>query len=150
MMRLPKVVLSCAIVVVLGCEREYGVHRTALLQAYPDLACIRGVIERAPGIGRVTETSPREPRTTGAPRGSHYFSYEGPSVSAHLAVVAETNGEISLSQTLMQVDSPPPQEMIDATRAVMRSLERQLENDCAMNGLASSTKEFCFRVDCGH
>jgi len=78
----------------------------------------------------------------------HYFYYEGRGVSAHLAVLVEEDGTISLSQTFVLVNKRPPQEAIDATRSIMRLVESELERDCSMRGLASDIQEICLGVRC--
>lgn len=134
----------------LGCEREYGVVRTTVLARLPDLSCISRVLEATSGINSVRVASAGDDEPSGAPDPGdhHYFFFEGPRVDGELLVVVEEQGTIRFSQSFVLVNEKPPQEVIDTTRAVMRTVERRLEADCGMKGLSADVQEICLRVSC--
>ena len=133
-----------------GCDRDYGIIRGADLTRFPDPKCVRRVLDATPGLSSVREASfdNDAQRRASQPGDHHYFFYEGPRVEGHLAIIVEEPGHISFRQSFLRVAEKPPQDMIDATRAVMRSVEKRLEAECEVAGLSAAVYELCLRVKC--
>ncbi len=134
---------------IVGCEREYGIYRTAVVAKVPDLECTRRVLQATPGVTSVKEfRGSEESRSDAQAEGDHLFFYEGSRVQGDLVFIVEETGAIRFVQSLVKVNEKPPQDMIDATRAVMRMVEQRLEVECEMGGLSSAVQETCLRVKC--
>jgi hypothetical protein len=55
---------------------------------------------------------------------------------------------VSLLQNISSLRVPPPQEIVTATRPVMKHVEIALEKQCGMTNLTARIKESCSRVKC--
>jgi hypothetical protein len=96
------------------------------------------------------EPAPIRPRSSHG-YASHYFIFGGEGsrrVWGVLEVTRDSGDRITFSQTISQLNRPIPQVDIDATRPVMALVERRLESQCDMQGLARRIVEQCDRVRC--
>ena len=130
------------LLVLVGCEQEYGVYRAAILSEAPDGECIQRVLNTTPGI-----TSVQYFGDTGY-RGNYYFAYEGEEISAIAAVILEEDGEVRFAQSHVLINRRPPKGVLGRTRSIMRAVEERLEAECGMVGLTSAVRETCLRIEC--
>jgi len=140
-----------------GCDFVNGVLRTAPLDTFPSLDCVRTVVASAPGIvdvkyqqdegGTAIMLSGLKPEGP-----THTFLYAGTETSQILGTLQihqDPRGYISFHQGLMELNSVPPQSSIDASRPVMRWIEQDLASNCGLPELPRRIKESCQRVRCG-
>jgi hypothetical protein len=147
----------CLTVALLGCDTVHGVQRVATLEAFPSIDCVRTVLDSTPGITKIDygETDGGAAITLSGlkPEGpTHTFSYAGSEsshIKGHLQIRQDHRGIVSFDQTLLWLNGTPPQEDIDATRPVMRSIEQRLARDCGIHELPSRIMESCSGVRCG-
>jgi len=135
---------------VIGCEREYGIHRSATLSTLPDLECIRSVVNETALISSVDENHwvSEEQGNDGLRRQSHRYSYQGPDVRGHLGIFVDPGGEIRFVQSYIRTDEKPPQTTIDRSLEAMREMARIIEVRCEVEDLVASIHESCERVEC--
>ena len=124
---------------VAACEIPHGVWREAPLTQLPPADCVRGVLLSTPGIVAVRDTM-RE--------GDYHFDYWGKNreVAGMLDLRRyKRNGQVrfGFEQSLWVMNRNPPQDVVDRTRPVMRSVESNLERRCGLDGLTSSIDERC-------
>lgn len=155
--RLPTFLVLGAITAALsGCDFVYGVNRSAQLDALPSLDCVRQAIQSTPGIETVDErsgTTFRELTFSGLhpPDPIYYFNYRGPEARHIRGVVQLTTnwrGYVDFTDYNMRMNEKPPQAEIDATRPVMREIERRLSDHCGVTKLQSPIHEWCHGVKC--
>ena len=145
-----------AIVVALAmaaCDFLYGVNRRAALTRLPQVDCVRETLETTPGIERVDYQAwvgSRPITWAGLQQADqvHTFLYRGEGVQGALQLVVGYEGDVELSDTLLDVNRKPPQELIDGTRPVMRLVEERLEQRCGIEGLVRDVRESCLGVAC--
>ncbi len=135
-----------------GCDPLYGINRHALLPSLPDLSCVETAIRSVPGVGAVRRESEEGGRPitwTGiqAPDRNHYFHYEVGPWSASLLLSVDHAGEVELSQHLVQLGEPMPQEAVDTVRPVMVQIERALAERCGVEPLGGAIEEHRSGVD---
>jgi hypothetical protein len=65
-----------------------------------------------------------------------------------LLTLSDYRQRVEYWQTLLQLNSSPPQPWIDATRPVMIAIEERLEVTCGLTNLQSSVVERCAGVRC--
>lgn len=63
-------------------------------------------------------------------------------------LVENYKGDVAFSQTLLSINSKPPQAEIDATRPVMRTIEANLIHQCGLTKLGTGVRESCTGVEC--
>jgi len=148
------VLIAAALLSLSSCDIFYGVYRAAPLNSRPNLACVRDVIEKTPGIAEVqyrhheggTTLSLKSPANIA----DSYF-YRGP-VGSHVLGVLQIDwsypGNVVLTDTLQDLDRKPPQEDIDHSRPMMKLVEQRVESECEIVGLTSKVKERCQGVQC--
>jgi len=132
-----------------ACMVDYtlGVWRRAPLSQLPPMDCVRSVLDSTPNIRVVlsrTDTSDR--------RTVHYFGYEGDRIQALLEFEGyQQKGGMAykVEQSVVGWNRRPPQDIVDRSRPVMRSIEHDLERRCRVDGLVASVQEQCsWRVKC--
>ena len=137
----------------LSCDTSYGVVRRTHMQAPPDVECVRMVLGRTEVIRSVKyaqELGSREIRLSGlrpAPT-IHTFEYRGEKIAAALQFYVETDGATLVVHSLRDLNEKPDQTFVDTTRPVMQEVERSLEAQCGMDGLAKLMEEQCIGVEC--
>ena len=123
----------------------------------PLLDCVRTVISLAPGVTNVQYREDEESRPvtwSGIQTADavHNFSYKG-AAGSHivgvLQIIRSYNGEVQFSQRLLAINLAPSQADIDATRPVMRYIEKALGARCGLSALSSQITEVCRGVQCG-
>jgi hypothetical protein len=140
------------LLLVSGCDPLYGVHRTAPLAAAPELICVERAIAQTDGVASVVYHARHEGKGlihptpwiydfvwTGAP---------GSGISGSLQLIKTYDGHISYSNSRWQIGRPPPQSSIDATRPVMRAMERTVAARCGITELTEAVREDCPGVSC--
>ena len=79
----------------------------------------------------------------------HTFMYSGgSSVHGVLQFTIDYRNRVEYSQTLLQMFQPPPQQWVDATLPVMKSIELCLQSEAGLSGLESSVVQRCDGVVC--
>jgi len=143
-------------VLLLGCDTIHGVSRTAVLDTFPSMECVRTAIGATPGITSIEyqEIDGGTALTLGGlqPAGKiHTFRYRGPEGS-HIIGVLQVHqdhlGTVSFTQSIFDINRVPPQEDIDASRPVMLALEHRLADMCAIRELPARVTETCQDVQC--
>jgi hypothetical protein len=140
-----------------GCDVLYGVRRQATLESMPPLECVAAVVSSAPGVisvekeahsggTAITLSGLKKPASS-----VHSFVFRGSNAShiqGVLQVHQDHTGKIVFANTLLSINVRPPQEQVDATRAVMKGIEATLERDCGMSRLSADISEKCRGVVC--
>ena len=132
-----------------GCERSYGVMRSARLPKFPDPACVRAAIGDVAGIRNYNEWhSPQEEgkRAREVDR-SHNFAYNGDHVTVELGLFDDGHGPIRFVQSYL-FNKPPPQREIDEARHLMIAVEEGLMARCGLSELREGVREYCSGVQC--
>jgi hypothetical protein len=123
----------------------------------PPLDCVRTVISSAPGITNVQyrEDEGSRPVTWSGIQTAdtvHTFFYKG-AAGSHivgvLQIISSYNGGVQFGQRLLAINVAPSQADIDATRPVMRYIEKALGSRCGLSALSSQITEVCRGVQCG-
>jgi hypothetical protein len=140
-------------VVLAACDTLYGVKRRASLSRLPRVDCVRATLETMPEIERVDYhawAGSRPVIWTGIQSADqvHTFVFSGDGVQGAVQLVVDYEGNVEFSDTLLQINQKPPQQLIDRTRPVMRALEARLEQRCGVEGLARDVRETCRGVAC--
>ncbi|HWY61760.1 MAG TPA: hypothetical protein VNW15_07650 [Rhizomicrobium sp.] len=139
-----------------GCDTANGVRRSADLDSFPSLDCVRTVVSSAPGVVK-SEYRQDEGGTAITlsglkPEGpTHTITYVGTEESqiwGALQIHQDVRGGISFWQSLIEINAVPPQKAIDASRPVMRQIEFDLASKCGLPELPARVKEWCQRVQC--
>jgi hypothetical protein len=153
----PALALGVAIVLTLGtwsCDAVYGVDRSADIDSMPPLDCVSKVVSSAPGVTSVAyrETEGSRPVTWSGIQTAdavHTFFYKGAAgshIRGVLQIVRGYNGKTQFSQSLGEINIVPSQADIDATRPVMRHIEKALDFQCGLSALSSQVVETCSGV----
>jgi hypothetical protein len=126
-----------------GCETAEGVMREAQLDTVPDMGCVRRAVEAAPGGAKVTFI---------ADPGSVYdFDFEGApgsKVRGAVQLFEYRKGRFRYFASILQINSPPPQDIVDASRPVMRDVEQTIAVKCGLGELLPRVRETCANVAC--
>ena len=148
--------LTFALIVSLsGCDVLYGVRRSAPIHSDPTPECVERVLRSTPEIASVEhkqETGGRPLTWTGikSPTVVENFLYQGPNnVQGVLQYTKDYDGRMAFWQSNIEMNRVPPQEVITATRPVMRKVELALEAQCGLIGLATHVAEWCNKEECG-
>jgi hypothetical protein len=147
------------IVLTLGswsCDMLYGVSRGGAIDSMPSLDCVRKVVLSAPGVTSIEyrQTEGRRPISWSgieAADAVHTFLYKGAAgshVMGVLQIISSYNGKVQFSQHLLAINVAPSQADIDATRPVMRCIEKALGSQCGLSALSSQVTEWCRGVQC--
>ena len=135
-----------------GCDPIYGVMRKADLDSAPPLECVRHAVEAAPGVVSVDnkESHTGKGLFHPTPWVYSYFYHGAPSsnVVGVLQLYKDYEGRFSYKNYLWRMHEPPTQAAIDATRPVMRAIEKNLALQCGITELASGVREDCTGVAC--
>lgn len=136
-----------------ACDSVYGVVRRGSVSFPPDVACVKGLLESVTSIASVeyqeTQGARRLSLRGSAPPGViHTFSYRGDKIAAALQFFVESNGATLVIHSLSNLNERPQQEFVDATRSVMRTIEKRLETECNMANLTNVITEECKGVKC--
>jgi hypothetical protein len=135
-----------------GCDILYGVGRGAQLDKKPELACVEETIRATPGITEVKFESDHSGKGLFHPAPWTYsYLYrgkDGSNIIGSLQIVETYDGAVTMGQSLWQLNAPPPQAWVDATRPVMRAIEMRLAERCGIRDLPSRIKETCDGVRC--
>jgi hypothetical protein len=145
--------LICGLAVCLsGCDFIYGVERNANLDAEPAQECVSRVIKSSPGVTEVAYRASHEGKGVFHPTPWIYtYMYRGTPedhIVGALQIYKEYDGQLTYHDTLLGLNTRPPQAEIDATRPVMRKIEIDLANQCGISGLPANVKETCIGVIC--
>ena len=135
-----------------GCDFIYGVTRIADLESPIELACVQHTIETVPGIVSVEARSDHSGKGLFHPT-PWVYSYlysgaPGSNIRGALQIYREYDGKFSYHNMLLQMNERPPQEAIDATRPVMRAIEKKLAANCGVATLPAEVREDCNGVAC--
>jgi hypothetical protein len=133
-----------AVVVLCGCDPISGVMRNAELASPPEPECVRLAIEGTPGV---TSVKFLKSSTEEADYSYLYSGNPGNNVSGAVQIRAR-NGKLSYSNSHLSLGAPPAQADIDATRPVMRAMEKNIARQCGITELASGVRENCTGVAC--
>ena len=152
-----RVIVSILALSLAGCDPVYGVSRSALLDTFPSLDCMRAAVVATPGVVNVqyrqeeggtaltlSGLKPEEP--------THSFIYKGSEnseLSGALQVHRDHRGTISLVQTHLAMNTIPTQKSIDVVRPVMLHIEHDLAINCGLPELPARVTEWCHGVQCG-
>jgi hypothetical protein len=135
-----------------GCDTIYGVRRAAAVHAVPDLGLVKAKIESYPEITEVKESERDGGRLltlTGIKPADRtfYLSFSGDDrVRGTLMFVRNYKGEVLYDQSLIELNSPPPQRWVDATWPVMKRIERDLEEQFGLPEIRTNLKTYIWRV----
>ena len=137
-----------------ACDFIYGVSRSAPIHVDPTPECVERVLRSTPGIASVEhkeELGSRPLTWTGikSPTRIETFFYQGPSnVHGVLQYTKDYDGRLSFSQSNIGLNRVPPQEVVTATRLVMRKIEIALDSQCGLIGLSTQVTEWCKKEEC--
>ena len=136
-----------------GCDFVYGVMRDAPIDTELSLDCVRQVVETTRGIDKVSYEARHDGKGLFHPEPWTYNYFYIGTPESHivgaLQIYKEYDGHLSYHNSLMDINTKPPQVEIDATRPVMRAIEMRLSSQCGVNNLPSRVKESCTGVLCG-
>lgn len=132
------VATSCCVTLLLT-EHDYGVTRSAPLNAFPDTGCVRTVVAGLDGVQRVSESSQQD---------HDRLSYSGSGFSVNAYVTRDPQGKVLFSQDSITVNRRPSAREVESTRRMMRMLERRLASECGLRELVNDVHEACIRVHC--
>lgn len=138
-----------------ACDTVYAVNRSARLDALPALDCVQAAIATTPGVAEVRRgqaRTGREQTLTGlhSPGMADYFIYrgtEGSNIRGVVQLEAEGRRNVHFSQHLVRVNAEVPAAEIDASRPVMRRIERRLAERCGLAQVVA-VREQCLGLDC--
>jgi hypothetical protein len=151
MRRIPFVIATGGVALVLGgCDPLYGVMRATPLFAPPELACVQRAIELTDGVATVTYRARHEGKGLFHPTPWVYdYIYSGPGgVWGSLQLIKTYDGRFSYRNSYLTLHQPPPQSSIDATRPVMRAIEKNIASRCGITELTAGVRENCTGVTC--
>ena len=124
-----------------GCDTIHGVNRKAEVYSLPDFKAVVSHIKKYPEIDEVeyrVDIGGKPLTFSGIkpPDKIYYISYKGrKNVSGTIHFKKDYNGNITFNQYLLQMNSRPPQEQIDATVPVMEKIEKDLEKNFGVVGI---------------
>lgn len=150
MKSLPLVLAIAAALLAGGCDQLYGVRRTAELSGQPELECVRSAIEHTEGVTSVTYRASHDGKGLFHANPWVYdYVYRGPDgIWGSLQLIRDYNGHFSYENTRFAMHKPPPQGAIDATRPVMRLMEKNIAARCAIIELNAAVSESCTGISC--
>jgi hypothetical protein len=137
---------------VAACEIPYGVWRRAPLTQLPPADCVRAALLSTPGVVAVRFQA----RDTITGDKGYFFDYWGKNreVAGLLDLRSykhKGQTHFAFEQSVWAMNRKPPQDVVDRTRPVMRSVESNVERRCGLDGLVSAVEERCSRgVKCSH
>lgn len=138
-----------------GCDPVYGVMRDADLDAPVELDCVRHAIAMTPGVASVTFRTEEKRLGVFHPEPTVYsFLYEGApggKIRGTLQIYRDYQGRFSYHDTYLGFGwhpTPAAADEIEATRPVMRAIEKKLAADCGVTKLPSQVREKCTRLEC--
>lgn len=136
-----------------GCDSVYGVSRDAPLDKEISADCVKQAIESTPGIEKVDYESSLTGKGLFHPTPWVYtYEFRGTpqsNITGALQLDKEYDGTVSYQSYLEGLNFKPPQAWIDATRPVMREIEKRLAVQCGADALPARVKETCNGVICG-
>lgn len=142
---------AATVLLLAGCEKSYGVKRSARLSQLPNPACVRAAIENVPEIRDYDEWHWPEDgegvQRAEEVRYAHHFAYDGDQARVLLGMFDDDGERIRFVQSFLWGERPP-QGAVDDARRLMIALEHELERRCGMAELGESVRESCVRVEC--
>jgi len=141
------VLLAVVAICSCGCERTYGISRTADLSRFPEPACIREVLDSLPAIRNYDERIWTEETESTQARRTLRFAYSGERVTVRLTLLDEGAGDIEFDHSFLFV-RPIPKEEVDEARGLMLKVEAGLIARCNLTELEADVQEWCPGVDC--
>ncbi len=137
----------------LGCEVGYGIGRYGPLAKLPEPDCVEAVVRQAPGVEgvEVRQFEGGRPLTiTGVKPASdmYTYSYHGADFEGAITIEHEYDGTTNFHQGYQRINSPVPQQRVDALRPVMAYIERELASRCGFEPAHGALQQSCKRVEC--
>jgi hypothetical protein len=130
-----------------GCERSYGITRTARLPSYPPPDCVIEAIEHVAAIEAFDDHHESEEQSAGAQGRFQNVSYRGMGVEVELGVFEEAD-RIRLIQSHLFVNKKPTAREVRDARTLMMAVEARLGEHCDVPGLSELVREKCADVEC--
>lgn len=145
-MKTTAALLVALAMVATGCDTISGVTRSASIRSLPDLQKVQSHIEMYPEIKEVKmeQRVGSRPLTLNGIKPADevfYLSYfGGESVRGTLWFERNFRGEVMYHQSLIGINRPPPQALIDATWRVMKKIEADLEGTFGFREISDTLK----------
>ncbi len=135
-----------------GCDSVYGVTRSTPLSAPPELACVQRTIELTDGVATVTLQARHSGKglfhSTPWVYDYIYSGRQDSGIFGSLQLIKTYDGHVTYRNSLLAIYGPPPQSSIDATRPVMRAIEKNIASRCGITELTVGVREDCPGVVC--
>ena len=143
--------LVLALALLAGCDAPYGIRRSAVIDELPSPECIEAALVSVDGVEEVRYALREGGRTWTlggfrAPEQHHMFLFRARGVDAVFSMRVDHAGEISLDQSLIELNHRPPQADLDAIQPVMLQIEAAVERHCGLRGLTGRVEQRLFGV----
>jgi len=139
--------LVTAAVFMAGCvPPSYGIFRSARLEAPPDLACVRGVLERT-GAASIRFYDAEAGRTLPFQNRGPGFIYEAPGGTYLVQFFIDPEGPVDLLH-YAPAERETPISTLRGLRAHLEALDLLLQQECGVDGLMDAIEEECRGVNC--
>lgn len=148
-----RLIVIAVFMLLAGCDRYYGVTRTASVSSIPSHSCVEAALQKTSGISDISYkfSKSNKPLTLSGIKPAdqaHYYFYKAGSLKGYIYVETTYTGASSIRQTYRELHSKPSQEEIDLMRPLMGEIEVNIEAACGINGFAKSVVESCSGVSC--
>lgn len=148
-----RLIIITAFLLLIGCDRYYGVARTASVSSPLSHSCLEVALQQTKGVSEITykfSEGDRPITLSGIKPASqvHYYFYKAGSINGYIYAETSYDGISSIRQTYGELHFKPSQEEIDLIRPLMREIERNVEMACGIDGFAQTIKESCIGVSC--
>lgn len=130
-MLLPGAVLLSA------CDFHGGVYRAYRLDAAPLPLCVTSTLGQVAGV-----TNPTYTQVKVNERPLHRFTYHAEGVKVYVEVEQESIRP-QYAHHYLRFNTVPPAKLVARLRPVMAEVDRALEAQCGMRGLAQGVQESC-------
>lgn len=142
-----------ALTLVSGCDTVSGVTRDSEVHVMPNLMAVKERIESYPEVKEVKfwqRKGGRPITLTGLREAdeSFFLSYtDRLNVHGTLCFNQDHQGEVTYSQSLIDINRSPPQSWIDATWPVMKKIELDLIEEFGLREICDTLRVRIIRVD---
>ncbi|ADZ92959.1 hypothetical protein GV054_18930 [Marinomonas mediterranea] len=148
-----KLLILIPIFFVTGCDTLRGVTRVAYFEPVPNKECVIATAQTIEGLTEIehsTESGGRPLTLHGIEKANvvHRYWYTYKDIKNNFYFVESYNGKVEFRHGYGCLNCYSSQEVIDTIYPFIIQMESKLQNQCGVNNLTSSIKEYCSGVKC--
>jgi hypothetical protein len=139
---------------VTACEDRFAINRGVDLGYLPNLECVRRVLDDSNDLTGVEYRNLSAASGKGTPRSKLVFSARcvagnaPKAIFVHLDIRVEEGGRVDIGLQWTGINGKPTGKEVNQILYVMKSIERDLESECHIEGFSSLVKQRCYKVAC--